>query len=216
MSRGLRSTNTIRDQLICSLLENTITPPLGRGWRECIVACKLRFNLIFLIARTSTLVSVSTKKSNFSLTKARRVEIFGPEPRSDSDFNPPTFWVAMLMKMSWWCDGCVMMWPSCRQGVGAVWCMRLLIRWTVTACSEYAEKWWRMKWQQRKKWGQVACMLGGRGAQYSKTTIKHNEVYIRIRAMVRRVVYNGISLFSASTFSCTWIIWQYTNIILRY
>jgi hypothetical protein len=28
------------------------------------------------------------------------VEILGPEPRSDSDFNPPTFWVAMLMKMS--------------------------------------------------------------------------------------------------------------------
>ncbi len=77
-----------------------MTPPLGRGWRECMVACKLRFNLIFLTARTSTLVSVKTKKSSFSLARVRRMEILGPEPRSDSDFNPPTFWVAMLMKMS--------------------------------------------------------------------------------------------------------------------
>jgi hypothetical protein len=48
----------------------------------------------------STLVSVKTKKSNFSLARARRMEILGPEPRADSDFNPPTFCVAMLMKMS--------------------------------------------------------------------------------------------------------------------
>jgi hypothetical protein len=46
-------------------------------------------------------------------------------------------------------------------------------------------------------------MLGGRGGQYRTTIIKQYEVYIRIRGMVRRVVYNGISLFSASTFSCT-------------
>ncbi len=111
---------------LCSFLEKTITPPLGLGWRDCIVECKFRFSLIFRTACTSTLVSVSTRKSIFFLVRTRRVEILGPEPGSDSDFNPPTFCVAMLIKSSWWWCGWVMMgcglvadrgWSSCYEEV---------------------------------------------------------------------------------------------------
>jgi hypothetical protein len=75
-------------------------PPSGTWMEGMHSGLKIAFYLIFFTARTSTLVSVKTKKSNFSLARVRRVEIFGPEPRSDSDFNPPTFWVARLMKIS--------------------------------------------------------------------------------------------------------------------
>ncbi len=78
-----------------------MTPPLGRGWRECIVACRFRFKLIFLTARTFTLASVSTKKSNFSLAKARRVEILGPEPRSDSDYVDRWVMNVIMGEMKW-------------------------------------------------------------------------------------------------------------------